>query len=213
MSEQKSATAAAQATETVVQEPGLLDQIVEKTKLGKDTAAKQRSKDLLREFISQVLDKQITIAADTEAMINARIAQLDRMVSLQLNEIMHTEVFQKLEGSWRGLRYLLDKSETSDKLKIRVMNVNKKDLLRDLRRAPEFDQSALFKKVYEEEYGTYGGHPFSCLVGDYEFGRHPQDVKTLEQFGQLMGQFEKGKIVALLVRRGGNALYIPFRIE
>src|SRR6188472_3492603 len=112
MSEPKSAVATAQATETV-QEVGLLDQIVEKTKLGKDTAAKQRGKDLVREFISQVLDKQITIAADTEAMINARIAQLDRMVSLQLNEIMHTEALQKLEASWRGLKYLLDKSETS----------------------------------------------------------------------------------------------------
>ena len=185
MSEQKSAAAAAPATETVVQEPGLLDQIVEKTKLGKDTAAKQRGKDLLREFISQVLDKQITIAADTEAMINARIAQLDRMVSLQLNEIMHTEVFQKLEGSWRGLRYLLDKSETSDKLKIRVMNVNKKDLLRDLRRAPEFDQSALFKKVYEEEYGVFGGEPFAALVGDYEFSKSPDDLELLEKISNV----------------------------
>jgi type VI secretion system protein ImpC len=126
MSDQQSAAASAAAA-TVVQETGLLDQIVERTKLGRDTAAKQRGKDLLREFISQVLDKQITVAADTEAMINARIAQIDRMVSLQLNEIMHTEALQKLEGSWRGLRYLLDKSETSDKLKIRMLNVNKQE--------------------------------------------------------------------------------------
>src|ERR1051326_8833113 len=82
-----------------------------------------------------------------EAMINSRIAQIDHLVSLQLNAILHHAEFQKLEGSWRGPRYLLDQSETSDKLKIKMLNVTKKELLRDLQRAPEFDQSALFKKV------------------------------------------------------------------
>ena len=186
MSDKKAAAATAGASETVVvQESGLLDQIVEKTKLGKDQTQKQRGKDLLREFIAQVLDKQITIAPDTEAMINARIAQIDRMVSLQLNEIMHHADLQKLEGSWRGLKYLLDKSETSDKLKIRVLNVNKKDLLRDLRRAPEFDQSALFKKVYEEEYGVFGGEPFAALIGDYEFGKSPDDLELIEKVSNV----------------------------
>ena len=186
MSDQKAAAAAAGASETaVVRESGLLDQIVEKTKLGKDQTQKQRGKDLLREFIAQVLDKQITIAPDTEAMINARIAQIDRMVSLQLNEIMHHAELQKLEGSWRGLRYLLDKSETNDKLKIRVLNVSKKDLLRDLRRAPEFDQSALFKKVYEEEYGVFGGEPFAALIGDYEFGKSPDDLELIEKVSNV----------------------------
>ncbi len=187
MSDQKAAAAAgAGASDTVVvRESGLLDQIVEKTKLGKDQTQKQRGKDLLREFIGQVLDKQITIAPDTEAMINARIAQIDRMVSLQLNEILHTEAFQKLEASWRGLRYLLDRSETSDKLKIRVLNVSKKDILRDLRRAPEFDQSALFKKVYEEEYGVFGGEPFAALLGDYEFTKHPDDLELIEKISNV----------------------------
>ena len=92
-------------------------------------------------------------------MINARIAQIDHLVSLQLNEVMHNPLFQKLEGSWRGLKFMLDHSETSDKLKIKVFNVSKKELLRDLQRAPEFDQSALFKKVYEEEFGVFGGAP------------------------------------------------------
>ena len=186
MSDAKASAAAAEAQSVeTVQQPGLLDQIIEKTKLGKDQAGKQRGKDLVREFISQVLGNQITIAADTEAMINARIAQLDRMVSLQLNEIMHTELFQKLEASWRGLKYLLDKSETNDKLKIRVLNVSKKDLLRDLRRAPEFDQSALFKKVYEEEYGVFGGEPFASLIGDYEFGKSPDDMELLEKISNV----------------------------
>jgi type VI secretion system protein ImpC len=127
----------------------------------------------------------MTVSKDAEAMINARIAQIDHLVSLQLNEILHHKDFQKLEGSWRGLRYLMDQSETSDKLKIKVLNVTKKELLRDLQRAPEFDQSALFKKVYEEEYGIFGGAPFAALIGDYEFSKGPEDVECLEKVAQV----------------------------
>jgi type VI secretion system protein ImpC len=118
-------------------------------------------------------------------MITARIAQIDHLVSLQLNEVLHAKEFQKLEGTWRGLKYLMDQSETSDKLKIKVLNVTKKELLRDLQRAPEFDQSAMFKKVYEEEYGVFGGAPFGALVGDYEFGRGPEDIELLEKVAQV----------------------------
>jgi type VI secretion system protein ImpC len=184
VSDQQSA-AATVAAQTVDREPDFLDKVVEKTKLGRDPESKKYNKDVLKDFIGQVLKKQITIDNDTEAMINARIAQLDKMLSQQLNEIMHNESFQKLEGSWRGLKYLLDRSETSDKLKIRVLNVNKKDLLRDLRRAPEFDQSALFKKVYEEEYGVFGGEPFAALVGDYEFSRSPDDMELIEKISNV----------------------------
>jgi type VI secretion system protein ImpC len=106
-------------------------------------------------------------------------------VSLQLNEVLHAPSFQKLEGSWRGLKYMLDQSETSDKLKIKVLNVTKKELLRDLQRASEFDQSAMFKKVYEEEYGIFGGAPFGALVGDYEFGKGPEDIELLEKVAQV----------------------------
>src|SRR5436189_6377729 len=98
---------------------------------------------------------------------------------------MHHEAYQKLEGSWRGLKYMMDQSETSDMLKIKVLNCSKKELLRDLQRAPEFDQSALFKKVYEEEYGIFGGAPFGALVGDYEFGKHPEDIELLERVSNV----------------------------
>src|SRR6202008_3352439 len=105
--------------------------------------------------------------------------------SIQLNEILHNAAFQKLEASWRGLKYLMDQSETSDRLKIKVLNVSKKELLRDLKRAPEFDQSALFKKIYEEEYGVFGGAPFGAIIGDYEFGKHPEDVELLERVSNV----------------------------
>src|SRR3954465_3052849 len=174
-------TAAAAAT-VEAQEASLLDQIVEQGRFGE---ARERGKDLVKEFVAQVLEGWMTIAKDAEMMINARIAQIDHLLSIQLNEILHHPQFQKLEGSWRGLKYLLDSSETSDQLKIKVLNVSKRELLRDLQRAPEFDQSALFKKVYEEEYGVFGGSPFSSLIGDYEFGRTPEDIELLEKVSQV----------------------------
>jgi type VI secretion system protein ImpC len=181
---QKAAAAAPQASEETV-ERSLLDQIVEEGRMARDPAAKERGKNLVKEFVRQVLEGAMTISKDAEMMINARIAQIDHLVSIQLNEVLHHPSFQKLEASWRGLKYMMDQSETSDKLKIRVLNVTKRELLRDLQRAPEFDQSALFKKIYEEEYGVFGGAPFSAMVGDYEFGRGPEDIELLEKVSQV----------------------------
>ena len=170
----------AAATQTAGQELGLLDQIVEQGRLGKDPEARERGKSMVKEFVNQVLQGEMTVSRDTESMINARIAQIDHLVSIQLNEIMHHSAFQKLESTWRGVKYVMDQSETGTMLKIRILNVSKKELLKDLQRAPEFDQSAMFKKVYEEEYGVFGGSPFGALVGDYEFGKHPEDLELLE---------------------------------
>jgi len=178
-------TAAAPAATTEVLEKGLLDQIVEEGRFGVEPASKERGKNLIKEFVAQVLDGSMTIARDAEMMINARIAQIDHLVSLQLNEVMHNAAFQKLEGTWRGVKYLMDQSETGVMLKIKVLNVSKKELLKDLQRAPEFDQSALFKKVYEEEYGVFGGSPFGAMVGDYEFGKHPEDIELLEKISNV----------------------------
>jgi type VI secretion system protein ImpC len=176
-------SAAPQATEQVL-EKGLLDQIVEEGRMGKDEGAKERGKDLVKEFVAQVLDGSMTVSKDAETMINQRIAQIDHLLSIQVNEILHHESFQKLEASWRGLKYMLDQSETNDKLKIKVLNVSKRELLKDLQRAPEFDQSALFKKVYEEEFGVFGGAPFAALIGDYQFGKGPEEIELLERISQ-----------------------------
>ncbi len=183
MSEVQQASPSAAGTTTT--ESNLLDQIVEQGRFGEEPASQQRGKDLVKEFLAQVLQGEVTISRDAEAMINARIAQIDHLVSLQLNEVMHHPSFQKLEGSWRGLKYLLDSSETSTQLKIRVINVSKKELLKDLQRAAEFDQSAIFKKVYEDEYGIFGGEPFGALIGDYEFTKHPEDIELLEKMSHV----------------------------
>ena len=183
MAEEKAAQQGAAEAQHV--ELGLLDQIVEQGRFGKDAASKERGKDMVKQFISEVLAGSITMARDTEAMLNARIAQIDQLVSLQLSAVMHHPDFQKLEGTWRGLRYLLAQSETGEMLKVKILNVPKKELLKDLQRAPEFDQSALFKKVYEEEYGVFGGSPFGALMGDYEFDRSGPDIELLEKIAQV----------------------------
>ncbi len=171
--------------EEVQKEGNLLDSIISETRIARSESERSRAKDLIGEFVQQVLDGAVVVKKDLEAAIAARIAALDEAISAQLNEVMHAPEFQKLEGSWRGLHYLVHQSETSVMLKIRVMNISKDDLRKDLERAAEFDQSALFKKVYEEEYGTFGGAPFGALIGDYEFGRHPQDMALLEQVSHV----------------------------
>ncbi len=182
---QDQAAGGQEATETAEQEAGLLDQIVEEGRFGEQPQQKERGKTLVKQFVSEVLEGSIAVSPDTESMLNARIAEIDRLVTRQLKEIMHHEKFQDLESTWRGLKYLVDESETGTMLKIRVFNATKDELLRDLQRAPEFDQSALFKKVYEEEYGVFGGEPYGCMVGDYEFDNSGKDVELLERISEV----------------------------
>lgn len=164
---------------------GLLDQIVAEGRFTRDASARERGKDLIKEFVHQILQGAMTVSKDTETTINARLAQIDKLISAQLNEILHHPQFQKLEASWRGLKYLLDQSETNDMMKVKILNATKRELLRDLQLAAEFDQSAFFKKVYEEEFGVFGGAPFGALIGDFEFGRGPEDIELLERISQV----------------------------
>jgi type VI secretion system protein ImpC len=159
----------------------LLDRIIQEGKMARDESQQAYARDLVGEFVNQILDEGMTVSNDTVASIEARIAQIDELLSAQLNEILHDDEFQRLESSWRGLHFLVMNTETSTRLKLRLLNVTKKELLNDLEKATEFDQSALFKKIYEEEYGTFGGYPYSLLVGDFEFGRHPQDMALVEK--------------------------------
>ncbi|MGA3190379.1 MAG: type VI secretion system contractile sheath large subunit, partial [Bryobacteraceae bacterium] len=182
---QETAAPAAAAVKTTTPEKGILDRIVEEGRIGRDEAGKTWGKTVLSEFIKQVLDGQMTVSPDIETMILQRVAQIDHLLSIQLNEILHNPKFQQLEGTWRGIRYTLENSETSANLKIKVFNASKKEVLRDLQRVPEFDQSQMFKKVYEHEFGVYGGEPFACLIGDYEFGRGSEDVELLERISQV----------------------------
>ena len=186
MNEKTQVQGAAQEVQTTELAEGqaLLDKIIDQGRW-KDPAGRSMARDLVGELAKQVLEGEILVSKDTEAMINARIAQIDALLSKQLNEIIHAPEFQKLEASWRGLHYLVNNSETSSMLKLRVMNVTKQELSKDLEKAVEFDQSALFKKIYEEEYGMFGGAPFAAMIGDYEFGKHPQDISLLEKVSNV----------------------------
>lgn len=162
-----------------------LDVLMTKGKLARDESQKPFARDLVEEFVTQVLEQGTVVSNDTVAFINQRIQEIDDLITNQLNEVMHDPAFQKLEGSWRGLSYLVMNTETAAHLKLRLMNITKKELLDDLEKAVEFDQSQMFKKIYEEEYGTFGGHPYSCLIGDFEFTRHPQDMELLQKVSQV----------------------------
>ena len=157
------------------------------TKLVRDPSQARQAIDAVSELIEAVEANEIVLGDDVDLIgaINERIAVLDQEVDEELNGVMHHDAFRKLESSWRGLHYLVSRAETGTMLKLRLLNATKDEIQRDLERAVEFDQSVQFKKIYEEEYGTFGGSPYSVLVGDYEFGRSPQDIKWLEKMSNV----------------------------
>ena len=169
------------------EELSLLDRIIQEGKMAAEPSQSVYAKKLLGQFATQILDEGMKSAPDkgVVAMINERIAEIDQILTDQLNAIMHHPEFQALESSWIGLRDMVFGTETSTTLKLRLMNVTKKELLKDLETAVDHDMSVLFKKVYEEEYGTFGGNPYSLLIGDYYFGRHPQDMALLQRISKV----------------------------
>lgn len=176
------------AAETQVTEQSLLDQIVQEGKFGTDDSARERGRDMIKLLVDEVMEGTVTYSADNEAMLNQMIAEIDRLVSAQVNEIIHHEKFKKLEATWRGLRYLVANTETGPLMKIRVLPMTKKELLRDLTKgkaAMGVDRSQLFRKIYQDEYNVYGGTPYGAIVGDFEFDHSGQDVKLLEAMSKI----------------------------
>ncbi|UKE46101.1 type VI secretion system contractile sheath large subunit [Xanthomonas cerealis] len=149
--------------------------------------AAEEVREAVRTLAEQVLDRSDIVSDDLTQTINAYVAEIDRKLSEQLNQILHAPPFQALEGAWRGLHYLVSNTETDPLLKIRVLNVSKSVLSKNLKRykGTAWDQSPVFKKVYEEEYGQLGGEPYGCLIGDYYFDHSPQDVEMLRGIGQI----------------------------
>jgi type VI secretion system protein ImpC len=149
--------------------------------------AKREVEGAVRTLAQQALVSTQLISTDVLQSIEAMIAEIDKKLSEQINVIMHHPDFQQLESAWRGLHYLVSNSETDEMLKIRVLNVSKKDLHKTLKRfkGTAWDQSPTFKKLYEEEYGTLGGEPFGCLVGDYYFDHGPRDVEFLGEMAKI----------------------------
>jgi type VI secretion system protein ImpC len=163
---------------TQEQAGSLLDQI---TTVMPKAVERDRGRDLIKNLIDEVTKGTVKWDKTVTRTINKAITQLDGVLSTQLAAVMHHPKFQQLEGSWRGLHYLVMNSETSKQLQLRVLNLPKRDLFRDLDRAVEFDQSQMFKKIYETEFGTPGGTPYGALIGDYEFTNHPEDIDLLQK--------------------------------
>jgi len=176
--------AAGEAAAATTTESTLLDQIITATRPQNDRE-KERAKDYFKQFLDQAVKPGQKVSKDVESSIKFWIGEIDKKLSAQLNEVMHHPDLQKLESSWRGLHYLVQQSETGESLKIRVLNVKKSELFKDLEKAAEFDQSSLFKKIYEEEYGQLGGQPYGALIGDYEFGRSAEDIGLLKMISQV----------------------------
>ncbi|MGH7158644.1 MAG: type VI secretion system contractile sheath large subunit [Acetobacteraceae bacterium] len=170
-----SETAAAGAAASTTEAVNILDQVVAATK----QTEPDRAQELVKTLVEQALSGTVIFDRNLTRTFDRAIAAIDHKLSAQLNEVMHHQKFLQLEGTWRGLNHLVMNSETGTSLKIKVMNLPKRELTRDLTRAVEFDQSQLFKKIYENEFGTPGGEPYGTLIGDYEWTQHPDDIETL----------------------------------
>jgi len=177
--------AAITGSATGVQESGLLDRIIEESRVAQSDQEKNRARDIISELVSQVLDGEVVVSENLAASLDARVAELDRLISEQLSEVMHAPEFQALESAWTGLHYLCKQTSTGQQLKIKLFNAAKRDLVKDFKTAIDFDQSALFKKVYEEEFGTFGGAPFGTLIGQYEISRQPEDMYFIDQMSHI----------------------------
>lgn len=174
---QRQAQAAGQTSEG----PSLLEQAISATK----QTERSRAEELLKALTSEALKGTVKWNKSLTATFTKAIKSIDAVVSEQLAAIMHNPKFQQLEGTWRGLNHLVMNSETGSGLKIRVLNVSKKQLFKDLDSAVEFDQSQVFKKIYENEFGSPGGEPYGALIGDYYFGNHPEDTELLSKMSNV----------------------------
>lgn len=170
----------------IPQDAKILDIILHESKMARFQNQEEAAIEMLTEFVNEVYDNkdQIKETSIIQFLLR-RILEIDKKLEAQINEILHNPEFQKLEGSWRGFRYLVMNTETSSRLKIKLLNVTLDEIKTDLTKAIEFDQSNLFKKIYEDEYGTFGGTPYSCLLGDFYLKSDPQDITFLELMSGL----------------------------
>ena len=173
--------------ESAALEAGEFSSLLQKEFKPKTDEAKAAVEQAVRTLAEHALAQTQLIGADVVKSISAIIAELDHKLSEQINLILHHPDFQQVEGAWRGLHYLVNNTETDEMLKIRFMNITKTDLAKTLKRykGTSWDQSPLFKRVYEEEYGQFGGEPFGCLVGDYYFDHTPPDVELLGELSKV----------------------------
>ena len=175
------------AAEGVAIQPNEFETLLKKEFKPKSDHVKEAINSAVRTLAEQALAETSLISEDAVKTTESIIAEIDRKLSEQINLIMHQQDFQALEGTWRGLSYLVNNTETDETLKIRVFDISKNDLAKTIKKykGVAWDQSPLFKKLYEEEYGSPGGEPYGCIVGDYSFDHSPPDVEILNGMAQI----------------------------
>ncbi|EFN2497834.1 type VI secretion system contractile sheath large subunit [Escherichia coli] len=161
-----------------------LDRIIDTTQAVRLDSDRNRFKSQISSFLSEVASGTLVVSSDIIGSIEKRIAAIDDLLSKQVSLIMHSPEFQKAESSWTGI-YKLVQSSITENTQIRILHCTKQELLKDFKSASDFDQSMLFKSIYESEYGTFGGTPFSVFIGDYYFDNLPQDIELLEQISHV----------------------------
>jgi type VI secretion system protein ImpC len=167
-------------TEETTEAVTIIDEIVQATKLQPADEAYAKTKKGLEVFISQLLEPDRVVDQVTRAVVDEMIAEIDNKMSLQLDAILHHPDLQKVESSWRSLKFLVDNTDFRENIKIEILNVTKDELLEDFEDAPEIPKSGLYRTVYTSEYGQFGGQPYGALIGNYELGAGPQDIKLMQ---------------------------------
>ena len=167
--------------------PSEFEGLLQKEFRPKTDQAREAVQVAVRTLAEQALAQTALISGDAVKTIESMISELDRKLSEQINLIIHHEDFKALEGTWRGLYHLVSNTETDETLKIRVINVTKKEIGREVKKfkGTAWDQSPLFKKLYENEYGMPGGEPYGCMLADYYFDHSPPDVEILSGMAQI----------------------------
>lgn len=168
-----------------VEEVSILDEIVSATKLRPSDEAYDVTKKGVEALIAQLLEPGRVVPKISKAVVDDMIAEIDKKLSLQLDAILHHPEVQKLESSWRSLKFLVDKTDFRENIKLEILNVGKEELLEDFEDSPEVVKSGLYKTVYTAEYGQFGGQPYATMIGNYAFGPGPQDVKLLQYLGSV----------------------------
>lgn len=180
--EQEKATA---PSAEAVEEVSILDEIVNATKLKPSDEAYDVTKKGVEALIAQLLEPGRVVPKISKAVVDDMIAEIDKKLSLQLDAILHHPEVQKLESGWSSLKFLVDKTDFRENIKLEILNVNKEDLLEDFEDSPEVVKSGLYKTAYTAEYGQFGGQPYATMIGNYEFGPGPQDIKLLQYLGSV----------------------------
>jgi type VI secretion system protein ImpC len=174
-----SETLAAQTAPAVAPAPSLLDTILQETRIKPSDEGYDAAKEGVGAFIAALLKPEARGEKINSAAVDQMVAEIDRKLSAQINEILHDEGFQKLESAWRSVKFLVDRTDFRQNIKIEVLNASKQELLEDFEDSPEVVRSGLYESVYTDEYGQFGGEPVGAMIANYDFGPSAPDVKLL----------------------------------